>query len=130
MPSEPAVRVLALDHVVLNVADTERALAFYLSELGLEPARVDEWRRGDAPFPSARVNDGTVIDFVDAPRTGTNADHVCLVVEPTDLDALKASGRFEVVDGPAPRWGARGVATSLYVRDPDGNTVELRYYPR
>jgi catechol 2,3-dioxygenase-like lactoylglutathione lyase family enzyme len=130
MPSEPAVRVLALDHVVLNVADTERALAFYLGELGLEPARVDEWRRGDAPFPSARVNDGTVIDFVDAPRTGTNADHVCLVVEPTDLDALKASGRFEVVDGPAPRWGARGVATSLYVRDPDGNTVELRYYPR
>ncbi|HEY7104901.1 MAG TPA: VOC family protein [Acidimicrobiia bacterium] len=125
---EPGVHVVAFDHVVLNVADTERALAFYLDDLGLEPARVDEWRRGEAPFPSARVDAGTVIDFVDAPRTGKNADHVCLVVEPTDLDALKASGRFEVVDGPAPRWGARGTATSLYVLDPDGNTVELRYY--
>jgi catechol 2,3-dioxygenase-like lactoylglutathione lyase family enzyme len=124
------VRVVAFDHVVLNVADVERALAFYLGELGLEPARVDEWRRGEAPFPSARVNAGTVIDFVNAPRTGTNADHVCLVIEPTDLDALKASGRFDVVDGPAPRWGAGGIATSLYVLDPDGNTVELRYYPR
>jgi catechol 2,3-dioxygenase-like lactoylglutathione lyase family enzyme len=122
--------VVAFDHVVLNVADTERALAFYLGELGLEPARVDEWRRGEAPFPSARVNEGTVIDFVPAPRTGENANHVCFVIEPTDLDALKTSGRFEVVDGPAARWGARGVATSLYVLDPDGNTVELRYYGR
>ena len=130
MPSdERAVRVVAFDHVVLNVADTERALEFYLGELGLEPARVDEWRRGDAPFPSARVDAGTVIDFVTAPRTGENADHICLVIEPTDLDALKASGRFEVVEGPATRWGARGLATSLYVLDPDRNTVELRYYP-
>jgi catechol 2,3-dioxygenase-like lactoylglutathione lyase family enzyme len=125
---EPAVRVVAFDHVVLNVADTDRALAFYLDELGLEPARVEEWRRGEVPFPSARVDDGTVIDLVTAPRTGTNADHVCLVIEPTDLAALGTSGRFEVVDGPASRWGARGIATSLYVLDPDGNTVELRYY--
>ncbi|HEX5587791.1 MAG TPA: VOC family virulence protein, partial [Acidimicrobiia bacterium] len=51
-----------------------------------------------------------------------------LVVAPIDLDALKASKRFTVVDGPDLRWGAQGVATSLYVRDPDGNTVELRHY--
>jgi hypothetical protein len=50
------------------------------------------------------------------------------VIAPADLDALKSSGRFDVVEGPATRWGARGDATSLYVRDPDGNTVELRYY--
>ena len=122
------VHVVDFDHVVLNVADLERTLAFYCGELGLTPARVDEWRRGDAPFPSARVNDHTVIDFVAAPRTGENANHMCLVVAPTDFDALKASGRFEVTDGPGTRWGAQGDATSLYIRDPDGNTVELRYY--
>jgi catechol 2,3-dioxygenase-like lactoylglutathione lyase family enzyme len=61
-------------------------------------------------------------------RTGENADHFCLVVAPTDFDALKASGRFDVVDGPDRRFGARGDGTSLYIRDPDGNTVELRYY--
>jgi len=126
--SDAAVHVVGFDHVVLNVADLERSLAFYCGELGLTPARVDEWRRGEAPFPSARVNDHTVIDFVGAPRTGENANHICLVVAPTDFDALKASGRFAVLDGPATRWGAQGHATSLYIRDPDGNTVELRYY--
>ena len=122
------LRVVGLDHVVLNVADVERSLAFYCGELGLAPERVDEWRRGEILFPSVRVDADTIIDLLAVPRTGENADHLCLVVEPLDLDALKASGRFEVVDGPATRFGARGNGTSLYVKDPDGNTVELRYY--
>ena len=41
---------------------------------------------------------------------------------------LAASGRFEVLDGPGTRYGARGDGTSLYVRDPEGTTVELRHY--
>ena len=122
------LHVVALDHVVLNVADVERSLAFYCGELGLVPERVDEWRRGEVRFPSVRVDPHTIIDLLAAPRTGENSDHLCLVVEPTDLDAVKASGRFEVVDGPATRFGARGDGTSLYVKDPDGNTVELRHY--
>ena len=122
------LRVVGIDHVVLNVADVERSLAFYCGELGLAPERVDEWRRGEILFPSVRVDADTIIDLLAVPRTGENADHLCLVVEPLDLDALKASGRFEVVDGPATRFGARGNGTSLYVKDPDGNTVELRYY--
>jgi catechol 2,3-dioxygenase-like lactoylglutathione lyase family enzyme len=122
------LHVVGLDHVVLDVADVERSLAFYTGELGLATERVDEWRRGDAPFPSVRVDASTIIDLLAAPRTGENCNHVCLVVEALDLDALKASGRFEVVDGPARRWGARGDGTSLYILDPDGNTVELRHY--
>ena len=122
------LRVVGFDHVVLDVADVERALAFYLDDLGLAPVRVDEWRRGEAPFPSARANEHTILDFVGAAPTGENMNHFCLVVEPTDFDALAVSGRFTVVDGPGVRFGARGNGTSLYVRDPDGNTVELRYY--
>jgi catechol 2,3-dioxygenase-like lactoylglutathione lyase family enzyme len=122
------LRVVALDHVVLNVADVERSLSFYCDTLGLAPERVDEWRRGEVPFPSARVDAHTIIDLLEAPRSGVNCDHVCLVIEPVDLEALKASGRFEVVDGPAVRSGARGDGTSLYVKDPDGNTLELRHY--
>jgi catechol 2,3-dioxygenase-like lactoylglutathione lyase family enzyme len=124
----PEFHVTGLDHVVLNVADVERSLAFYCDELGLAPERVDEWRRGDILFPSVRVDAHTIIDLLAVPRTGENADHLCLVVEPVDLDAVKASGRFDVVDGPATRFGARGNGASLYVKDPDGNTVELRYY--
>jgi catechol 2,3-dioxygenase-like lactoylglutathione lyase family enzyme len=122
------LEVVGLDHIVLNVADVERSLTFYLDELGLEPVRVDEWRRKEVFFPSARVDAGTIIDLLATPRTGENADHFCLVVQPTDFDALKASRRFDVVDGPDRRFGARGDGTSLYIRDPDGNVVELRYY--
>jgi cold shock CspA family protein len=124
------VRITGLDHLVLNVEDVERSLQWYTTELGLEPVRVDEWRRGAAPFPSVRVNATTIIDLVPAHRTGTNVDHVSLVVEPVDLDELAASGRFDVVgDGPqGGLFGAQGLARSLYVRDPDGNVVELRSY--
>ncbi len=122
------IRVIAFDHVVLNVADVERSLAFYTEELGLEPIHVDEWRSGERLFPSVRVDAGTIIDLIGLPRSGENLDHLCLVVEPMDFDALKASGRFEVADGPATRFGARGDGTSLYIRDPDHNLVELRYY--
>ena len=123
-------RVVGLDHIVLNCADVERSLAWYCDELGLEPVRVDEWKRGETFFPSVRVDATTIIDLFPAERSGTNMDHVCLVIEPTDLAALAASGRFDVVgDGPSDHlFGAQGYATSLYVRDPDGNTVELRAY--
>jgi catechol 2,3-dioxygenase-like lactoylglutathione lyase family enzyme len=122
------VHVIELDHIVLNVADVERSLHFYCDELGLAGERVDEWRKQQVFFPSVRVNAGTIIDLLQTARTGENADHFCLVVAPTDFDVLKAEGRFEVVDGPDRRFGARGDGTSLYIRDPDGNTVELRYY--
>ncbi len=122
------VKAVGLDHVVLNVADVERSVAWYRDELGLEPVRLAEWRRGEVLFPSLRVDEGTIVDLLQAERTGQNVDHVCLVIEPTDLEALKSSGRFEVVDGPARRFGARGDGTSLYVLDPDGNLVELRHY--
>jgi catechol 2,3-dioxygenase-like lactoylglutathione lyase family enzyme len=123
------VQVAALDHIVLRCGDIETTLAWYTDLLGLAPVRVDEWRRGEAPFPSLRVDPGTIIDLIGG-RDGTlgHLDHLCLVIDPTDLEALARSGRFEVLDGPDTRYGARGNGTSLYVRDPDGLTVELRQY--
>jgi catechol 2,3-dioxygenase-like lactoylglutathione lyase family enzyme len=123
------IAVTELDHIVLDVSDVERSLAFYLDQLGLAPLRVDEWRRGEILFPSVRINADTIIDLLAVAPTGENLNHFCLVIEPTDLDALAASGRFDVVDGPDVRYGARGNAISLYVRDPDANVVELRQYP-
>ena len=123
------MRPSAFDHLVLRVADVDRSLAWYTDVLGLQPERVDDWRRGEAPFPSVRVSDHAVIDIIDSDRTGQNVDHFCLAVEDVDLAALAGSGRFDVVEGPVPRWGARGTATAVYVRDPDGNVVELRVYP-
>ncbi len=61
-------------------------------------------------------------------RTGTNIDHVAVTVTDVDLDELATSGRFDVVGGPADLFGAQGQGRGLYVRDPDGNVVELRTY--
>ena len=134
----PLVRPVALDHAVLRVADVERSLAFYVEVLGCRPVRVDEWRRGEAPFPSVRVADASILDIVplapgethaDAPRQ--RLDHICIAVEPCDLTALAATlGEAGVgVDGePAGRYGARGAGESLYITDPDGLGIELKTY--
>jgi catechol 2,3-dioxygenase-like lactoylglutathione lyase family enzyme len=125
------VRVVGFDHLVLKVADVERSLAWYQGRLGLVGERVDEWRRGEVPFPSLRVDATTLIDLLAGAPTGVNVDHLCLVLAPgADLDALAASGEVEVVGtGPVDGlFGAQGYARSLYVRDPDGTVVELRAY--
>jgi catechol 2,3-dioxygenase-like lactoylglutathione lyase family enzyme len=135
----PVVFATAFDHLVLQCADVERTLAWYLDRLGLSPVRVDEWRRGEAPFPSVRVDETTIIDLIPGPGdpaesgVGTGSrdgrlDHICLVIEPIDLADVAASGAFDVLEGPVRRFGARGDGTSLYVRDPDGLVVELRHY--
>lgn len=124
------VRVVGFDHLVLRCTDVERSLAFYCDRLGLEPVRVDEWRRGEVLFPSVRIDTTTIIDLLAGVRDGTNVDHLCLVLVATDPRSLAASGQFDVVgDGAVDGlFGAQGFATSLYVRDPDGNVVELRCY--
>ncbi|MEV4438048.1 VOC family protein [Streptomyces sp. NPDC049577] len=124
------MRVIDFDHLVLNVTDAERALAFYCGPLGLEPVRVEEWRAGEVPFPSVRVSPTTIIDLVERERGESNVDHLCLVVEPLDWQSVIDAGTFDVLRGPSTNFGARGLAESLYVRDPDGNTVELRWYPQ
>ncbi|WP_327073747.1 VOC family protein [Kitasatospora purpeofusca] len=124
-----AIRVKAFDHLVLNVRDIERSLEFYGGLLGLEPVRVDEWRAGKVSFPSLRVTPETIIDLMSRPRGESNVDHICLTVDPLDWQQVIDTGVFKVLEGPVPRYGARGSATSVYVQDPDGNTVELRWYP-
>ena len=122
------VRARGIDHLVLNVADVERSVAWYVDRLGFEPLRLEEWRRGEVLFASVRLTDTFIIDLFENERSSANVDHVCLVVDPVDLDALAASDEFDVVSGPSEVFGAQGMGRSVYVRDPDGNTVELRNY--
>src|SRR5438477_3379593 len=131
-----SVRIIAMDHIVLNVGDVERSLAFYCDVLGLQPERVEEFRAGKVGFPSVRINEGTLIDLSAGAReapaeVGRNLNHFCMVAEKTDLEALiemLKSNNVEVLRGPVSRWGARGQAMSVYVLDPDGNEIEIRCY--
>jgi catechol 2,3-dioxygenase-like lactoylglutathione lyase family enzyme len=120
----------ALDHLVLVVADVERSLAWYARHAGLASVNVEEWRTGQAFFPSLRVNEATIIDFLpgDPASSRGHLDHLCFVVSPADLDDLAADPELDIVDR-GPRSGARGVGDSIYVRDPDQLLVEFRAYP-
>lgn len=120
----------ALDHLVLIVSDVERSLAWYMRHAGLASVNVEEWRAGNAFFPSLRVDEGTIIDFVpgDPAESRGHLDHVCFVVDAADLGELRDDPDLVVVDE-GPRSGARGIGQSVYVRDPDDLLVEFRGYP-
>lgn len=126
------VRVIAMDHIVLRVSDVEQALFWYTNMLGLEPVRADEWRAGDCPFPSVRISPDTIIDLIsgDVDHDARNLDHFCIVVTPESMDDVRRSGDYDIVRDPDfALFGARGMADGLYIRDPDGNEIELRAYP-
>jgi catechol 2,3-dioxygenase-like lactoylglutathione lyase family enzyme len=125
--------ITGFDHLVLRCADVETTLQWYVDVLGLAPVRVDEWRRGDVPFPSVRVSAETIIDLV--PATGAvterNVDHLCLVADRATVDAIAADpATFRLLGPPGTRFGARGDGWSVYVHDPDDNVVEIRSYER
>ena len=133
-------KIKAMDHIVLNVPDIDRSLAFYMDVLGLEPERLDEFRRGAVRFPSVRISRDTVIDLFpmkpgETLGSGpglTNLNHFTMVVEPADFEGFQkhlAEHGVTIEEGPARRWGARGNGQSVYFRDPDGNRIEVRCYP-
>jgi catechol 2,3-dioxygenase-like lactoylglutathione lyase family enzyme len=120
------MRITAIDHVVLPVDDAEAAIRFYVEVLGLEGVRLEAFRQGRAGFASVRVGDA-LLDLM--PSEGAaRLDHVCLrVLAPIDEVAanLRAAG-VAILQGPVARYGAQGDGMSVYVRDPAGNTLELK----
>ena len=136
-----SIKITGLDHIVLNVRDIDRSLAFYTGVLGLKGERVQEFKKGKVGFPSVRINDRTIIDLFplknagvkkdSAVKTERNLNHFCLVVGKEDFSGivgyLKGHG-VSIRRGPISRWGARGRATSIYFLDPDGNEIEIRCY--
>lgn len=129
------MRIVAMDHIVLNVRDVERSVSFYRDVLGMPVERLDQWRQGAVGFPSVRISADTLIDLVQAPAShasGTpNMNHFCLVTGTDQLEPLiehLAVHTVRVHTGPAKRWGAHGDALSIYFNDPDGNEIEVRSY--
>ncbi len=134
------LNITALDHIVLNVGDVDRSLAFYTEVLGLKGERVTEFRAGQVGFPSVRINETTIIDLFPAKRSepsargakqNGNLNHFCMVVDAANFAGIVdylAARQVSVREGPVSRWGARGRATSVYFLDPDGNEIEIRSY--
>lgn len=117
-----------VDHVVLEVHDVERSLAFYCGILGLTPERADLFREGQVPFASARAG-GALIDLFPAENPSDGPPHFCLAFqEPIDAIVQELAARGLQVEPPESRYGAQGAGDSVYVQDPDGHVVEIRSY--
>ncbi len=122
--------IKGLDHVVLRVADLERAIRFYCEVLGCR----EERRVESIPLVQLRAG-AALIDLVLAGETPEvsrgNMDHFCLRIAPFDEADLRVhlTAHGVEVGEVARRYGAEGDGPSLYIQDPDGNTVELKGPP-
>ncbi len=122
--------IKGLDHVVLRVADLDRAIRFYCEVLGC----TEERRVESINLVQLRAWDSLIdlISSAGAPEPGAgNMDHFALRIEPFDEADLRAhlDSHGVAVGELATRYGAEGSGPSLYIQDPDGNTVELKGPP-
>jgi catechol 2,3-dioxygenase-like lactoylglutathione lyase family enzyme len=130
-----------LDHIVLNIEDDEMMIDFYTRILMLPAERLEDYRAGEAPFPSVRINHDTVIDLFpkklweqQAPagkKEFGNLNHFCLSLTKKAWEELQdrlLDNHIPIKEGPVQRWGAHGTGTSIYFSDPEENTIEARFY--
>ena len=129
------MKVVGADHTNFRVKNLDASLDFYRDILGLEPFGLEEYHRGERPIVSLRVTEQFILHLTPDPefeRGSTGGyDHLALVVEDAEPDELaeqlRKSGvevekQFESISG------ALGEGPALYVRDPDGYRVELKFY--
>ena len=129
-----AIHVAGLDHLVLRVADLDRAIQFYGEVLGCHVER-----RLDEPKLVQLRAGASLIDLVPAgvarpsaeAAAARNLDHFAVRVSTFDFPALAAHLRRHgvAVGEVRRRYGAEGYGSSLYITDPDGNVVELKGPP-
>jgi glyoxylase I family protein len=129
------LKIREIDHVVLRVSNRDAMVRFYCDVLGAKFVAD----RPDIGMVHLRAG-ASMIDFVDfdgplgrgggaAPgKEGRNMDHLCLRVEPFDQDQIVAHLQSHSVQigEIRERYGAEGNGMSIYLTDPEGNTVELK----
>jgi len=135
MSAANPINVTGIDHVVIRVNNLESMTDWYRDVLGLN------LERGPGKLGLAQLRAGrSLLDLVDAggelgrqggappDHSAPNMDHVCFQLEPFDADAIQAQLRKHGVEfgDTAERYGASGKGPSIYLTDPEGNTLELK----
>lgn len=129
------MQITGIDHIVLRAHDQQRLIDFYTGVLGL----TVEKRQDTIGLVQLRAG-SSLIDIVSVEgrlgrmggagpgSEGRNLDHFCLTVAGFDLENVKAHLIAQGVEiGEAGlRYGAGGEGLSLYLKDPEGNGLELR----
>ncbi len=126
------MRVTSLDHLVLTVADIAATVAFYTGVLGMTAEQfhpADGSTRTALKYGAQKINlhpQGGEFDPKAATPLPGSAD-LCFLTD-TPLDDWQAhllAHGITIEDGPIQRTGATGPILSIYLRDPDGNLIEV-----
>lgn len=133
------IHIQGIDHVVLRVRDLAQMISFYQDVLGCRVERTEtdlglyQLRAGQSLIDLVPVDGVLGSKGGDAPEPyhKHNVDHICLRVEPFDPEAIAAflTQHGVAVGEVARRYGAEGFGLSIYITDPEGNTVELKGAP-
>jgi catechol 2,3-dioxygenase-like lactoylglutathione lyase family enzyme len=125
------MNVESIDHIVLTVKNIEATCAFYAQTLGMKVVAFGAGRKA-LVFGRQKINLHEYGDEIEpkakVPTPGS-AD-LCLVTNipiPQVLEHLRTNG-IKILEGPVERTGAVGPITSVYLRDPDGNLIEVSSY--
>ena len=135
-----SVKVNGLDHLVINVTDVVRSVAWYSRILGME-VKVFDPGKGKTPrtslvFGKQKINvrprDVDKVEWFTADHEAAGSDDLCFLTLSTPeavVAHLKAHG-VKIEEGPVAKQGARGTLRSVYCRDPDGSLIEISSYER
>ncbi len=129
-------RILGIDHVVMRARDLELLVGFYRDVVGCSvDKRIDRLglvhlRAGSALIDLISVDGelGRQGGEAAPAHERHNLDHLCLRVEPFDIEAITAwlARNGVVASGPKDNYGAEGDGWSVYFDDPEGNTIEFK----
>lgn len=125
------MKVIGFDHLVLTVASIERTVAFYTRALGMTHEVFGPGKRSALRFGPHKINlhqaDNMFEPKAERPQPGSG--DLCLLVDDFDgIEGQLAAAGVPILLPPSERTGARGTLQSIYLRDPDGNLVELSTY--
>jgi len=132
------VKVHALDHLVINVADVAQSAEWYRNVLGME-IRVFDPGPGKTPrtslvFGHQKINVRPIgadkVEWFTADHEAAGSDDLCFLTRATPAEVvahLRACG-VAIEEGPVRKQGAQGTLVSVYCRDPDGSLVEISSY--
>ena len=125
------MQIERLDHFVLTVQDLQKTLAFYGDVLGMQAITFGQGRHA-LQYGQQKINlhiKGQEFE-PKAQQVMCGSADLCFITS-TPLEQveqeLKQAG-LDILEGPVQRTGAIGPITSLYVRDPDGNLIEISQY--
>jgi catechol 2,3-dioxygenase-like lactoylglutathione lyase family enzyme len=135
-----SVKVNALDHLVINVADVAMSAEWYRKILGME-IRVFDPGQGKPPRTSLHFGDQKInvrplgadkVEWFTADHEAAGSDDLCFLTAATPDQVVAHLGACGVAieEGPGPKQGARGTLRSVYCRDPDGSLIEISSYEK